>query len=91
MTTQNQARLRCFEGIGVTAYGQCRADRGAQIDNERLAMLERAGFDSLTKVDHMAGFDRVLAELAALTRPRHKHHTFRWRGRMLRVRNSRAG
>lgn len=41
----------------------------AQIDNERHALLERAGFESLTKVDHMSGFDRVLAELTALSRP----------------------
>ena len=32
-------------------------------------MLRRAGFDSLTQVDPLAGFDRVLAELAALNRP----------------------
>jgi len=42
---------------------------GAQIDNERHALLARAGFDSLTKVDHLTGFDRVLAELAALAKP----------------------
>jgi len=40
-----------------------------QIDNERHSMLERAGFDSLTKVDHLEGFDRVLSELAALSKP----------------------
>jgi hypothetical protein len=42
---------------------------GAQIDNERHALLSRAGFNSLTKVDPLKGFDRVLAELAAMTRP----------------------
>lgn len=39
---------------------------GAQIDNERHALLERCGFDSLTKVDKQSGFDRVLKELATL-------------------------
>lgn len=42
---------------------------GAQIENERYSLLQRAGFDSLTLVDPLAGFDRVLAELAALSRP----------------------
>lgn len=41
----------------------------AQIENERHALLERAGFDSLTQVDPGAGFDRVLAELQALINP----------------------
>lgn len=39
------------------------------IENQRYALLERAGFDSLTKVDHLAGYDRVLAELSALNHP----------------------
>jgi hypothetical protein len=38
----------------------------AQIENERHALLRRAGFDSLTEVDPRAGFDRVLAELRAM-------------------------
>lgn len=38
----------------------------SQVENERHALLLRAGFDSLTKVDKGAGFDRVLAELRAL-------------------------
>lgn len=42
---------------------------GLQIDKERHALLERAGFDSLTRVDPLDGFDRVLAELAVLSRP----------------------
>lgn len=41
----------------------------AQVENERHALLARAGFDSLTLVDHLAGFDRVLAELAVQLRP----------------------
>ena len=41
----------------------------AQIDAERHALLLRAGFTSLTLVDPRAGFDRVLAELAALHSP----------------------
>ena len=41
----------------------------AQIETERHALLSRAGFDSLTQVDKLAGFDRLLAELAALTHP----------------------
>jgi hypothetical protein len=40
-----------------------------QIENERYALLRRAGFESLTEVDRLAGFDRLLAELAALSRP----------------------
>lgn len=40
---------------------------GLQIDNERHALLERAGFNSLTTVDRGPGFDRVLAELGRLT------------------------
>lgn len=40
-----------------------------QIENERYSLLQRAGFDSLTEVDPLAGFDRVLAELAALSQP----------------------
>lgn len=47
-------------------------DRGwtdPQADNERRALLARAGFESLTEVDPGEGFDRVLAELAALTNP----------------------
>lgn len=38
----------------------------AQVENERYALLQRAGFDSLTQVDTRAGFDRVLAECGAL-------------------------
>lgn len=36
---------------------------------QRKLMLGRAGFESLTEVDRMTGFDRVLAEIAALLRP----------------------
>jgi hypothetical protein len=36
---------------------------------QRHALLRRAGFDSLTKVDKLSGYDSVLAELAALGRP----------------------
>ena len=39
---------------------------GAQIDNERHAMLTRAGFDSLTQVDTGPGYTRLLKELAVL-------------------------
>ena len=42
---------------------------GAEIYAERHALLARAGFTSLTLVDPRAGFDRVLAELAALHSP----------------------
>jgi hypothetical protein len=41
----------------------------SQIDNERHALLLRAGFSSLTEVDHLAGFDLLLAELAAINHP----------------------
>ena len=41
----------------------------AQIDNERHALLSRAGFDSLTRVDKLAGFDRVISELKVLSHP----------------------
>ena len=41
----------------------------AQIENERYALLDRAGFQSLTEVDAATGFDRVLAELAAINKP----------------------
>ena len=40
-----------------------------EIDKHRRALLQRAGFDSLTKVDPLGGFDRVLSELAVLGRP----------------------
>lgn len=40
-----------------------------QSESERKALLRRAGFSSLTQVDKLDGFDRVLAELAAITRP----------------------
>jgi hypothetical protein len=40
-----------------------------QIEKERHSLLQRAGFDSLTKVDPLKGFDRVLAELALLIKP----------------------
>ena len=38
-------------------------------ETQRKALLQRAGFTSLTQVDKLAGFDRVLSELAAITRP----------------------
>lgn len=38
----------------------------AQCENERYALLQRAGFDSLTEVDTRSGFDRVLAECGAM-------------------------
>lgn len=38
----------------------------AQIENERHALITRAGFDSLTQVDPGQGYTRVLEELAAL-------------------------
>jgi hypothetical protein len=38
----------------------------AQATNERYAMLERAGFSSLTDVDPLEGFTRVKRELALL-------------------------
>lgn len=41
----------------------------AQVENERYALLDRAGFQSLTEVDASTGFDRVLAELAAINKP----------------------
>jgi hypothetical protein len=40
-----------------------------QIENERHALLERAGFTSLKFVDPLQGFDKVLAELALLIKP----------------------
>jgi hypothetical protein len=36
---------------------------------QRYALLKRAGFDSLTQVDKLAGYDSVLAELAAISKP----------------------
>jgi len=39
---------------------------GSEIDVERRALLDRAGFESLTQVDRADGFDRVLAELGQL-------------------------
>lgn len=53
----------------VQGWTKTQSWTGAQIDNERHALLDRAGFDSLTKVDPLKGFDRVLAELAVLSRP----------------------
>lgn len=48
----------------------CRAQKwvktSAEIDTERHAMLQRAGFRSLKDVDPHAGFTAVLRELAAL-------------------------
>jgi hypothetical protein len=38
----------------------------AQCENERHALLQRAGFNSLTRVDPRAGFDSVLAQLGAM-------------------------
>ena len=38
-------------------------------EEERKKLLARAGFSSLTQVTRVGGFDRVLGELAALTRP----------------------
>lgn len=38
----------------------------AQIDQHRRALIERAGFRSLTEVDRSAGFGRVLSELGIL-------------------------
>jgi hypothetical protein len=50
----------------------CRAqgwtDR-AQMETERHNLLARAGFTSLTLVDPSVGLDRLLAELASLSRP----------------------
>lgn len=53
----------------VQGWTRAQSWTGAQIDAERHALLARAGFSSLTQVDHTAGFDRVLAELALLARP----------------------
>ena len=41
----------------------------ATAETQRRALLGRAGFTSLTQVDKLAGFDKVLAELSALSRP----------------------
>lgn len=38
----------------------------AQIQEQRYALLSRAGFNSLTEVDPTRGFDRLLAELGLL-------------------------
>lgn len=38
-------------------------------ETERHALLRRAGFSSLRDVDHLEGFDRVLAQLLALEKP----------------------
>lgn len=38
-------------------------------DAQRHALLQRAGFTSLTLVDKLKGYDRVLQELAALQQP----------------------
>ena len=40
-----------------------------EAEQQRKAMLARAGFDSLTLVDKLSGFDRVLAEIKALSQP----------------------
>jgi hypothetical protein len=36
---------------------------------ERHSLLARAGFDSLTRVDKLTGFDNVLAEIKAIIQP----------------------
>jgi hypothetical protein len=71
LTKPQQLRFWREWSIACKVQGWTKAQSwtGAQIDNERHALLDRAGFDSLTKVDQLAGFDRVLAELAALSRP----------------------
>ena len=38
-------------------------------ETQRKALLQRAGFTSLTLVDKLTGYDRVLSALAILTRP----------------------
>jgi len=53
----------------VQGWDKAHSWTGAQIDAERKALLQRAGFTSLTQVDHTKGFDKVLAELALLSRP----------------------
>ena len=40
-----------------------------EAESERRALIERAGFQSLTAVDPLTGFDRVLAELNAILHP----------------------
>jgi hypothetical protein len=48
-----------------------RANGWSHDDSEtrRHALLQRAGFASLTIVDKLSGFDRVLAEIKALSQP----------------------
>lgn len=41
----------------------------AEIETERRATIARAGFSSLTLVDKLAGFDRLLSQLASLGQP----------------------
>ncbi|MEN6533068.1 MAG: hypothetical protein ABFD89_05355 [Bryobacteraceae bacterium] len=41
----------------------------SEAETQRKAMLARAGFTSLTKVDKLTGFDHVLAEIKALSQP----------------------
>jgi hypothetical protein len=38
----------------------------AEIEQQRYLLLERAGFQSLTEVDQLEGFDKVLKEIAIL-------------------------
>jgi hypothetical protein len=64
---QQQRFWREWSAVKRSLLAQSWTD--AQIETERHALLERAGFDSLTQVDHLAGFDRVLSELALLTQP----------------------
>lgn len=54
---------------GWPAVVKARGWDAAEAELQRKSMLRRAGFTSLTLVDKLTGFDRVLSELAALSRP----------------------
>jgi len=71
LTKAQQRRFWAGWQAACKAQGWTKANSwtGLQIDNERHALLEKCGFDSLTKVDPLAGFDRVLAELRSVSQP----------------------
>jgi hypothetical protein len=62
----DQAKRFWREWAAVKRTLKAQGKTDDECEQARYAMLNRAGFSSLTKVDRTKGFDRVLAELGAL-------------------------
>lgn len=69
LTKPQQTRFWREWTRACTTQGWTRANAWTtqQIETERHALLDRAGFSSLTQVDRGSGFDRLLAELGRLS------------------------